>query len=394
MTAPAGISAQFGIAEEGPYGTYVAPTRYLDFVKEQVKLTIKRIESQGLRAGRRVLLTSQWSAGERSAKGPVDMELMTNQQGVLWKHMFGGEQFRTGGSTVASCTTTNLSAIVTTTTGNAFSPADIGQAISGTGIAGGTTILSVQSPTSITLSQNATATGTVTLTVGVAGANSIGAWPSDLTGLSTSIQIGRPDITGTVRPFNYHGCKFNSWTLSAKAGELAKLTLDVVAQDEDTTNALGAAAYSTGVPLTFVGGTVLVGGAQLDVRDVSLKAMNKLDDARFFLRGASTPKEPLENGWREYTGTITCDFNSLVQYTTYTGAAEVALVLKFQGGQIAATGVNYSVALTMNARYDGDTPDVPGPQILAEPIPFKLTAPAANDWSAISATIFTSDTAY
>lgn len=73
--------------------------------------------------------------------------------------------------TVASCTTTNASTTVTAT-GGVFNTAGghgkgvkVGDAVSGTGIAGGTTVATVATNgNSITLSQAATASGTVTLT--------------------------------------------------------------------------------------------------------------------------------------------------------------------------------------------------------------------------------------
>jgi len=69
--------------------------------------------------------------------------------------------------TVASCTTTNGSPIVTTT--NSFTTSNIvaGMGVTGTGIPGSTTVLYVISATELLLSANATATGTVTLTFAV-----------------------------------------------------------------------------------------------------------------------------------------------------------------------------------------------------------------------------------
>lgn len=67
--------------------------------------------------------------------------------------------------TIASCTTTNGDATVTTT-GGGFANVRAGDDISGTGIPGATTVLSVAvDNNSLELSANATASGTVTLTV-------------------------------------------------------------------------------------------------------------------------------------------------------------------------------------------------------------------------------------
>jgi len=65
--------------------------------------------------------------------------------------------------TVASSVTTNASATVTTT-GNGFAKVQVGDAVTGTGIAASTTVSAKTNDNAITLSQNATASGTVTLT--------------------------------------------------------------------------------------------------------------------------------------------------------------------------------------------------------------------------------------
>ena len=67
--------------------------------------------------------------------------------------------------TVASCTTSSSSAIVTTT-GNEFLSVRVGDVVTGTGIVASpaTTVSAKTNNNSITLSQNASAAGTVTLT--------------------------------------------------------------------------------------------------------------------------------------------------------------------------------------------------------------------------------------
>ena len=65
---------------------------------------------------------------------------------------------------VASVATTNLSPIITAPTTNNFIGILKGATVTGTGIPASTTVLTWDSPTKITLSNNATATGTATLT--------------------------------------------------------------------------------------------------------------------------------------------------------------------------------------------------------------------------------------
>lgn len=76
--------------------------------------------------------------------------------------MAGG---RSTESRTASVTTTSGSAAITASAGT-FSQEDVGRTITGTGIPAGATVSAVTSGTAATLSANATASGTVTATLG------------------------------------------------------------------------------------------------------------------------------------------------------------------------------------------------------------------------------------
>jgi hypothetical protein len=89
VTYRSGLGAQLGIADETTYGTYVAPTRFLEFTDENMNLAIDRNESKGLRSGQNFLRTDHWQSGKRQAPGSVTMELGNKGYGVLFKHMLG-----------------------------------------------------------------------------------------------------------------------------------------------------------------------------------------------------------------------------------------------------------------------------------------------------------------
>lgn len=311
MAAPTGFAAQFGFAEESTYGTAVTPpTRFMEFVSESLKNEIERVESKGLRAGRRVLLSSQWGQGKRRIGGDVELEVLSTGQALLWKHMMG------------------------------------------------TVVTAGASPYTHTCT------------------------PGDLTAKSLTLQVGRPDSGGTVRAFTYAGAKIANWELSAAAGEIAALKLGIVGATEDTAAALGSATYAAAMaPLTSVSGTLLVAGAQVDVKEWSLSGNNALADNRWFIRGNGAIKEPLENGVRIYEGSFTADFESLTPYNRFVNGTEASLVLNLAGVS------PYAVAITANVRFDGDTPNVSGPEMLELPLKFKCVAPGAADSSAISVVI-------
>jgi hypothetical protein len=311
MPLGSGLAAQLGFAEEITFSTYVVPARFHEFVQEKVNLKIDRIEARGLRAGQRVLRSSQWAPGKQTADGDVELEVWNKSHGLWLKHAFG---------TVA------------------LSQPD----------AGGNPTVWDQTFT-----------------------------PGDLTGKSLSVQFGRPDQSGTVRPFSYKGTKIAKWKLGAKVGELLKLTLTLMAQAEDTSQGLAAASYPTGVQLfTFTQGTLTLGGIGVDVKEAVLNGDNMLSADRYKL-GTALRKEPLEAGTRKYDGNLACYFPDLSLYNRFTGGTEATLVLDFLGALISGT-FSYEVKVTANVRFDGDTPNVSGPAEIEQPLPIKCVDPGTG----------------
>lgn len=84
-----GLNAQLGFVAESTYGTAVTVTKFTELVSESLQRTIERIESRGLRAGRRTLLSSQWAPGKISVAGDIELELSNVGQGLLWLHAMG-----------------------------------------------------------------------------------------------------------------------------------------------------------------------------------------------------------------------------------------------------------------------------------------------------------------
>lgn len=201
--------------------------------------------------------------------------------------------------------------------------------------------------------------------------------PSDLNGLAMTMQAGKPDIDGTVRPFTWAGCKIGGWTLSASAGEKAALSLDVVGMSEVTSTALATASYDSGLEMfVFTEGSLTVAGSPVStVKSIELVADNALTDRPRL--GSSQSLEYKQNGFKAYTGTVTTDFESLTQYNRYINADEVAMVLTFDNGTDTLT-------VTMNVRFDGGSPELSGAELLEEPIEFKCVS-ATSDAAAITA---------
>lgn len=207
--------------------------------------------------------------------------------------------------------------------------------------------------------------------------------PGPLTGLSMTTQFGRPDITGTVQPFTYSGCKVADWELSADVNDYAHLMLNLTGKAETTGTSLAVASYPANLnPLTYVQSSLTIAGSSVAVRKFSMKGNNNLKSDRSG-PGSGLIREQLENGIRDYTGTIEADFESLTNYNRFVNTAESSLVLTFANGSDTLT-------VTANVRYDGETPNVAGPELLTQNLPFAVTS-TTSDAAAITVTWVTSN---
>ncbi len=209
--------------------------------------------------------------------------------------------------------------------------------------------------------------------------------PGDMADDHFTLQIGKPDVSGTVQPFTFAGCKVSEWELAAKAGELVTLGVSVVGKSLATGTALATSSFGTGsgTPFTFKHASVTVGGSAANVKEISLKGNNGLTTDRRFI-GSELIAEPLEAELREYSGEATLEFESLTQMNYFRNATENALVLTITAGASA------SVTITTNVRWDGSTPEVDGRGVVELKAPFKCTA-SSTDASAITAVMVNSD---
>lgn len=204
--------------------------------------------------------------------------------------------------------------------------------------------------------------------------------PGDLTGQSFTAQVGVPDEGGTVRAKTYAGCKVASWELACAIGEIPRLTLTVSAKTEVTDTALASASYLTGIePFAFTEASLTVGGSPLArVRSMTLRGDNGLAVDRHGI-GSASVAEQKENGLRQYGGTISSDFESLTAYNRFVNGTEAALVMLFDNG-------TDDLEITANVRFDGDTPNLTGPEMIEQPLPFVCTS-NTDDPTAITAVL-------
>lgn len=314
------LFAQLGIVDEVTYGTYVAPTRWLEFTEEDVKLDIERNESEGIRTGQRVLRQDHWKAGKRQAAGGITLEVPNKGFGLVLKHMLG---------TIAT-------------------------AASGTG-------------------------KKHTATIG------------DLWGDMFTAQFGRPDISGTVQPYSYLGCKIAEWELSNSPDEFLLCSLTIDARDETTAQALAAASAPTATDIFhWAGGSFTIGGSATPLIDFSLQGNNGLKTDRFFLAGTNLKSQPIQAAMAEITGEVTVDFDGLTQYNRFVGGTHAAIVGTWVSALEYDTGLPFKVVVTLPAcRFDGETPGIEAGETLQQAMPIKVVDDGTNP--PISIDYYTSD---
>jgi hypothetical protein len=315
MTLKSGLAAQFGFAAEATtaIGTRVTPTRFLEFVSEDITFTKQRIESAGLRAGRR--LTHRWAAGIQEVSGSFSVEMAAQGTGLLLKHAIGG---------------------VSTTGSNPY---------------------------------------VHTFT------------PGALDSLALTIQVGRPDHSGTVNPFDYSGCSITSWELMAEVNQFLMARFSVYGMKEVTSESLASASYpSTYSPFVFTQGKLEIASSAFCVRSATVSGDNALETGRHRICGTNNaqPKVAIESGLRTYGGTISADFESLTAYNRFVNGTEAALSLEFDAGASA------KLVISGNVRFDGDTPNVSGPELLEQSLPFKFIS-STSDSAAFSAVLTNAD---
>lgn len=378
MTLRSGLAGQIGFANETTWSVPNTVTRFVPHISESLMDERARLESAGVIAGARVLRAQQSDTGASTVGGDVQLELCDRSIGLLFTHMFGavattgsdpyehtftpGELSGKGltvqvgrpgssdgtvdpytytGMKVASweiaCSAGEIATLgltfagrheimhrtvtdgVTTVTSTAissataaFSQADVGKPISGTGIPAGATIASVESATAANISANASASGTgVTFTLGIA---------------------------------------------------------------------LASASYAASIkPMSFISGSVTIGGSAYKTKELTIAGDNGLDVDRNFAGDASRD-EPLEAALREYTGTIDSEYFSPAAYRRFLSgdAATVVVVLKRPGGS--------TCTITMNARFDGTTPNLDGTAVVQQSLPFKCLG-TTTDAAAITAVL-------
>jgi hypothetical protein len=221
----------------------------------------------------------------------------------------------------------------------------------------------------------------------------------DIYGTSLTIQVGRPDTSGTVQPFSYLGCRVDTLSVTSSVDELLVAEVGIVGQDQSTSQSLATATYpTTGSAASYEqfywtqGVISLAGSSVAVVTDFEMEINNNLASDRYFL-GAATMSEPILGGMTEITGTVTVEFLNLTAMNRFVNNTQAAINAKWTAATaIESTTFPYLEIDIPKARFDGPAnPQVGGPDVLTHELPFKVVYDGTN--GPITVNYMTSDTA-
>lgn len=327
MAIRSGLSAQLGIATETTFGVRNVPDHFYELVSETIKLNKTRVAAKGIKPAKLVQRSQRFRTTRTDVTGDFVLEAASNSFGLLFYHMLG----------------------------NKASIAD------GVGFK-----------------------RTYTL--------------ADSFGISFTAQVGRTDTGGVTRVFEYNGCKITDWEISTAIDQVLSVKTTIDGVQETTAQTLATAAYpsNTTNEVYYVDEVALtIGGVATKCKDLSIMGKNNLKTDRFFM-GQQTKLEQLRHAYVDLSGKITPEFNDLSLYnlfvndTTIQGTA--GIVVTCTGQKTYDTAKPNKIVITLPAvRYDGDTPNVSGPEVIDLPLSFTVLDDDTN--APITIDYYTADAA-
>ncbi|MEV0470210.1 phage tail tube protein [Streptomyces prunicolor] len=274
MAIGSGLGAQIGIAAESSYGTYVAPTKFIEFTKEGLVLKKTTAQSAGIAAGRLLPLSSRRVLTRKEVSGPLEMEIANKGMGIIFQALMG-----TSVTPVQQAATT------------AYLQTHTLASVAGKS-------LTIQKGVPLT-------SGTVTDKSMLGCKITSGEFSCDVGGMLT----GSFEIDG-------RDCDETQTLAAASYSNMAPFHF-------------GQMALKTG---TFGTETALDG-----IRKVSCKIERPQDVERFYANQSALKKEPIENDQVKITGSLDSDYVATTLDDLHTSDGATSLVWEFIGPIIAST---------------------------------------------------------
>ena len=326
MAIGSGLGASFGYSAETTYGTYVAPTRFTEFTSEDLKRNVNFAQGGGLAAGRLARPMSRRIITNEDGSGSITMDAPNQKLGLLLQALMG------------------------------------------------TTVTPVQ--------QGATTAYLQTHAL------------ADNTGKFLTLQKGVPQTDGVVKPFTFLGSKVTSAEFSCGVNEFLSAKFEFDSKQVVDNQTLAAPSYPSGLgnwafkDMSLKLGTFGSEAAVSGVTKVTAKIDRAMKTDRLYAGAAGLKAEPILNDYDTVvTGTVEADFLDKTVFVDRFGNNTISsMVWTFQGPLIAST-YYYTFTLTFPAMaFNGDTPQVDGPDVVSGSFPFVVGSDGTNPVATIAYT--------
>lgn len=311
-----------------------APSRFVTYIKESMKLDAGRIESVGIGANRRVQSSTRGVVDRRGAPGTLSFEVESKGFG-FWLNKIIGPVVTTGPTDSA------FTHVASVSTGGP--PGLLGNSFN---------------------------------------------WQGTVVG---------PAGPATELVKTYIGCKVTKATFNFAVGQLLTVDIDIDAMDENYTITKATASYPVNPELfSFAGATIQFAGTTWDVvKSGKISIDLGLSADRRFARANTLQKEPAEASMRVIMVDLDGEFDNVLtaynKYATSVYSQTIAQVNVAFVGKILI-GVSTFPSITFNipvGRFDGDTPTTDGPVLPTQHVSAKALWDGTN--SPINCTYVTTD---
>jgi hypothetical protein len=209
---------------------------------------------------------------------------------------------------------------------------------------------------------------------------------ADTLAKSMTIQVGIPQLDGTVKAFSFLGSKVKSVEFSVEIGGAVMATFDIDAKDLDEAQTLASASYPiTVAPFHWGQSGVKVHAnygseaAVPGVRKVSVKIERSLADDRYYQGNAGLKLEQITNDNLAITGSITADFmDKTIFNDRFAADTGFAFVWECIGPLLNATFYETFRVKLPKCFLDGDTPTLDGMDVVSGDFPFTALYDGTN----------------
>lgn len=191
---------------------------------------------------------------------------------------------------------------------------------------------------------------------------------------TATVQVGRPDTGGTVRPFDYIGMMLSTWEMSVKPDEYFMGTFNLAGRRAVTDQTLATPTWPTLTPWSSLHATLTLLGATECFDALTLRGDNKLDMSPVVCNTNPGERRVRQAGRPFLGGTFDQDFEDLALYTA------------FQAGTVGAFSLVLNAATTAIVTFTGrvqfvedNSPALSGPEaIVKQSCPFEFVRDGAN----------------